>query len=140
MSVGPATATAAADRKRERDVDRVRYVLGSARVAGEGGLGAGGCENGAAYVARGDRGHGDWLCRRQGADQGACGGAVGCGGGGGAGQHASGTGVVRVSGGLVPAKGCSCDGTTHTCAPAVCAMCNGAGGSPGGLGLPGRPG
>jgi hypothetical protein len=32
--------------------------------------------------------------------------------------------------GLVPAKGCTCGGTPHTCTPAVCTMCDGAGGRP----------
>ncbi len=30
-------------------------------------------------------------------------------------------------GGLVPAVGCTCDGNTHTCMPAICAACGGTG-------------
>jgi len=30
-------------------------------------------------------------------------------------------------GGLVPAKGCTCNGNTHTCRPAVCPVCHGTG-------------
>ncbi|HEV2374753.1 MAG TPA: hypothetical protein VGS19_21645 [Streptosporangiaceae bacterium] len=30
-------------------------------------------------------------------------------------------------GGLVPAPGCSCNGTAHTCLPVVCTVCKGTG-------------
>jgi len=29
--------------------------------------------------------------------------------------------------GLVPAKGCTCNGNAHTCIPAVCPVCHGTG-------------
>jgi hypothetical protein len=30
-------------------------------------------------------------------------------------------------GGLLPAPGCTCNGTVHTCVPVVCTVCNGTG-------------
>ncbi len=30
-------------------------------------------------------------------------------------------------GGLVPARGCACNGSAHTCLPASCTMCDGSG-------------
>jgi hypothetical protein len=30
-------------------------------------------------------------------------------------------------GGLVPAAGCTCEGSTHTCIPAICNVCGGTG-------------
>jgi len=35
--------------------------------------------------------------------------------------------VVCKGGGLVPAPGCTCNGTAHTCTPMICAVCGGTG-------------